>query len=171
MTAEWWTRVTIWIAVACYALGTRGLLLRRTTEEPKWLRWEWSAGAGLLWLHALLAFGAFYQWSFAIAYAETARQTAELTGWQSGAGLYANFLFGLAWTADAVYLWLKGWQRYGQRRPWITAVVHGYLGFIVFNGTVVFASGPVRWFGVAVFSWLAVCLLWSRTADTKANFQ
>ena len=161
--AEWWTRITIWIAVSCYALGTSTLFLR-TTEEPKWLRWVWAAGAELLWVHALLAFGAFYQWSLAVAYAETARQTAELTGWQSGAGLYANFVFGIVWTADAVFLWLKGWQRYRQRRRWLTVVVHGYLAFIVFNGTVVFGAGPVRWFGVAVFSWLAVCVLRSWAA-------
>ena len=165
MTAEWWTRITIWIAVACYALGTSALL-KRSREEPKWLRWVWGAGADLLWLHALLAFASFYQWSFAVAYAETARQTAELTGWQSGAGLYANFVCGVVWSADAVFLWLTGWQRYRQRRTWLTLVVHGYLGFMVFSGTVVFGSGAVRWFGVVVFGWLVVCVLRSRAART-----
>ena len=119
----------------------------------------WAAGAGLLWVHALLAFSAFYQWSFTVAFAETARQTFELTGWQSGAGLYANFVYGIAWTADAGFLWLKGLRRYRQRHTWLTVVVHGYLGFIVFNGTVVFGDGPIRWFGVVVFGWLAVCVL------------
>ena len=41
----------------------------------------------------------------AVAWAETARRTRELTGVDAGAGLWLNYLFGLVWLGD-----LAGWR-------------------------------------------------------------
>jgi hypothetical protein len=48
------------------------------------------------------------------------------------------------------YWWRSGHAGYLGRRRGITLVVHGFLGFIVFNAAVVFVSGPARQVGVVV---------------------
>src|SRR6185369_7365626 len=89
-------------------------------------------------------------WSHVNAYRETVRQTAERFGTHWGGGLYFNYLFTLAWVADAAWWWLRGAARYGSRPRWVGAVLHGFMFFMAFNGTVVFESGATRWVAVGV---------------------
>ena len=100
------------------------------------------------------AFQFYYQWSHALGQTATARRTAELVGVDWGGGLYANYAFTLVWAADVCWWW-RGLALYEARPPVVNWVVQGFLGFIVFNGTVVFGTGAVRWFGLAACAVLA----------------
>ena len=87
--------------------------------------------------------------------AEFTRATRELTGVDSGAGLWFNYLFGLVWLCDLVAWRVRGGPLpRGSWRPVATAC-HGFLAVMIFNGTVVFGQGPVRGFGIGVFALLA----------------
>jgi hypothetical protein len=81
-------------------------------------------------------------------------------GW--GGGLYVNYALLAAWVADVVWWWGRGLDAY-RRRPWpLAAAWHAFLVFIVFNATVVFEGGPVRWAGLGVC--LGLCFAWLRAA-------
>lgn len=148
---------SIWLAVAAWAAVTAGRMLGR--EDRGWL-WLWIGGCVAYWVHVVAAFAGPYRWSVAVAWAETARQTAELTGIASGAGLWANALFGLVWAADGWRWWRTGRSvPVGRGRGrWLAG--QWFLGILVFNGTVVFGEGAVRAYGVGVFALLAV--VWVR---------
>lgn len=151
--------MTIWVAVAAWAAVIFGRL--RGREIPG-ARVVWIAGLGAYIAHVIAAFSHHYRWSHAVALAETARQTRELTGWGTGIGLWLNYLFGLLWLSDALR-----WLATGQPVPgghWrrVFLGIHAFLGFIIFNGTVIFGQGAVRWFGIAVFALLSVSCLHAR---------
>ncbi|MEM6795502.1 MAG: hypothetical protein AAF725_16105 [Acidobacteriota bacterium] len=141
---------TVWAALVCYPAGPLG----RAVEGPRAQRWTlrvWTAGCLLFWVHVVSAFDVFYGWSHAYALAETARQTRELTGFDSSSGLYLNYLFALAWTIDA---WRA--RRVGERRlgPGDSLggflALHGFFLFMIVNGAVVFVPGPRRWLGLVI---------------------
>jgi len=126
--------LTIWSARAAALLYVCGLGL------ILWRRWRparlsWTLGLSAYLFHVWCAFQYFYQWSHALAYRETARQTAELFGIAWGGGLYLNYLFTGVWFADVVLSWLRPawWQA---RSAWFIAV-NLYLGFMFVNATLV----------------------------------
>jgi hypothetical protein len=111
-------------------------------------RWAWTAGLTAYLAHVAAAFTFHHQWSHQAAYRETARQTGELFGVPSGAGLYFNYLFTAVWLADVVWLWVRA-DSYRARPRWISIAVHSFMAFMFFNATIVFASGWTRWLAVA----------------------
>ncbi len=157
-----WTRITAWAALAAYAaaLGGRSSL-RKGQLPPPWVRGCWTLGAGLLWLHLVVAFHTVHHWSHTAAWEDTARQTAELVGIRRGDGLWLNYLLTALWTADAGWWWWAGTARYEQRPRWIAASLQGFLAFMAFQATVVFGSGPARWGGALVTATL-LFLFWRR---------
>lgn len=150
---EFGTRATVWAAVAAWAWVVGCRLAGRGLHSARWI---WLAGAALHAVHAALAFERFYGWSHATALRETARVTLETTGFDSGAGLWLNYLFGVVWLSDALVWVFAGTDRYRRMPAVLRAAVDGFLAFLVWNGTVVFGEGPVRVFGVAVFAALLV---------------
>jgi hypothetical protein len=152
---ELFTRASVWLAVAAYAVGAAMLLVAK--ERPclmRRARWVWTIGCGCFLAHVAGAFACFHHWSHAAAYDETARQTAELTGWRSGGGLYLNYLFAVGWLIDVLWWWGAP-RRFDQRSSRLNMLWHGFMFFMVLNGTVVFGRGPVRWLGVIVCAGLA----------------
>ena len=103
------------------------------------------AGFAAYLLHAVFAFHAFYEWSHAVAWLETRRQTELTTGLSSGDGLYLNYALGLVWMTDSL-LWLTTGQPLHRRNYVAATGVHGFFLFMLVTGGIVFASGPVRWF-------------------------
>ncbi len=143
-----WTLWTARLALAMYFATLVGLLTTRKESVLTWLRFVWLAGGLIFLVHVARAFHAAHAWSHADAYAHTARRTEELTGVASGVGLYLNYVFTAAWSADG--LWWSMFPDAHQRRPaWMTWALHGFLAFMVFNATVVFATGATRWLGLA----------------------
>ena len=155
------TKLTIWIAVAGYFAGA--ILYALSRGRSRWdslARAAWTAACAALLAHVACAFHFKHGWSHEAAHRDTARQTAEVFGLDWGGGLYVNYALAALWVADVCYWWFGGLRAY-RRRPWPLVVAwHAFLLFIVFNGTVVFAAGFVRWAGLflcaaLIFIWLS----------------
>jgi hypothetical protein len=144
------TRWTVRLALACYAgvLALR-LLPDYTPRRQAAGRWLWTVGCLLYLAHVASAFQFVHGWSHEAAYRETARRSAAMFGLAWGGGLYLNYLFTAVWVAD-VLCWWRGLAWYAARPRWPDRALHGFLAFMAFNGAVVFATGPVRWAGLAV---------------------
>lgn len=161
------TRWTIRIALAFYAVAMTGWLWGGQRRRWQWLAGcAWTAGCLLYLGHVASAFHFYHGWSHAAAYRETARQTAELFGWHWGGGLYFNYAFTLAWVADVVRWW-QGGTRYPRRARVLGAALHVFMAFMVFNATVVFETGPMRWLGLLAA--LGLVVLWRRTPHSTES--
>jgi hypothetical protein len=159
------TRLTVWLALCAYAIGAGTLLLSR--RRRGWLagaRLAWTFGCAFFLAHVVSAFTYYHHWSHAAAYRETAVRTGELTGLNWGGGIYLNYFFALAWLADVGWWWLAP-ESFARRSPKLTATWQGFMFFMVFNGTVVFGTGPVRWLGVLICGSLTT--LWWRALRDK----
>ncbi len=156
------TRLTIWIAFGGYVSSVAMCL--PGWENAVWLaraRWASTAGCLALVAHTACALHFHHGWSQAAAYREVERQTAELTGRAFGGGLYFNYVFVGLWAADVIWWW-RGLEAYRRRPRVITAAWHGIFVFMLFNATVVFKTGLVRWLGLSLC--IALLLLWWRGA-------
>ena len=150
--AELLTRVTIWIALALFAGSA---VVRRSQRGGGRAALALSFTGWTLFVgHVLLAFDTHYAWSHAVAYAETAEQTAALTGLDWGGGLYVNCLFGLVWLGELAWWGLDAPGYHGRPRS-VELAVRGFFVFMVLNGAVIFVAGPQRWLGVALVTALA----------------
>ncbi len=162
------TRITIWIALIGYALVAAHSISQRGRRWEFLARQVWTASCLCLLAHVAFAFHYYHGWSQASAYAETARQTAEVFGVIWGGGLFINYVLILAWITDVVWWW--GWPEAYRRRPrLLTAIWQGFLIFIFFNATVVFGSGLLRWIGAGLFLGLGLLWWFSGTNKTPPN--
>lgn len=161
------TRVTIWLAIVGYAVGTAAFALSRNRD--KWdaiARLAWTMACVGLLAHVACAFHFYHGWSHADAYRDTARQTGEVFGLNWGGGLYVNYVLLIGWLLDVGYWWRRGLDAY-RRRPWpLVAAWHGFLIFIIFNATVIFETGLARWTGICLC--LALCFMWWFAARDNA---
>jgi hypothetical protein len=162
-TGEILTRLTIWLTIASYATGVSAFVLSR--QRSKWdsvARLAWTVACVGLLAHVAFAYNYYYRWSQTAAYRDTARQTAEVVGLNWGGGLYINYILLAAWLTDVSWWWSRGHDAYRRRPWWLVAAWHAFLIFIVFNSTVVFKTGLVRWVGLGVC--LGLALVWWLTA-------
>ncbi len=151
------TKLTVWLALIAYTIGTAlWLTPRRADRSLAAARWSWTLGCALFLAHIVCAFSYFHHWSHDDAYRETARQTAEVTGWQSGGGLYINYVFAAAWLAAVLHSWLAP-ESFRTSR-WIAAW-HGFVFFMMINGAVVFVHGPTRWLGILLCAVVTIAWL------------
>jgi len=160
------TKWTIWVALLGYAVGASGLLIAR--REPRWsslARLAWTVGCVAYLGHVYSAFQFYHGWSHASAFQETARQTRETVGWEVGEGLFVSYFFTAAWLADVVWWWRVGAESYLRRPRVFTLALHVFFFFVVFNATVVFESGAVRWLGLTLC--LSLTVLGWTTAKRK----
>jgi hypothetical protein len=114
-------------------------------------------GCALFWLHVAAAFHFYHRWSHHHAVEHTAAETKRLLGFEFGQGIYFSYLFMVLWAIDAAWQWRTPLAP--RRSPWTRCLVHAYLFFIAFNGTIVFEDGPVRWAAVACCAAIAVLAL------------
>ena len=143
-------------AVGCFLL--RLLLMQNRRDRlatPSEIA-VWAAGGLLLLAHTVFAFQFQHHWSHAAAYAHTARQTFEMTGWDWGGGLSLNYLTVALWVADVLVLIRARWRQVPPPRWW-TGLVITWIGFIVVNATLVF--GPRWWWGLGAAFGAAVAFL------------
>ena len=140
--------------------------------RPKMLAWTtrravWTFGWLMFFLHLIVAFHYYHSWSHSHAIKDTAEKTEALIGWAFGEGIYFSYLFLIVWLFDVIWMW-AGPISYRNRTTGISILVHGYLLFIVVNGTAVFESGVTRWATVAVAIGLAVLVLVPKQTHTVA---
>ncbi len=150
-------RNTIRLSLAYYALALNAMLwLRRSEWREGGLARAWWTLAWLAYVtHVAMAFHYYHGWS----HAHAVEHVREVSG--AGEGLFVSYFFTLVWTADVLSWWL--WPGgYAHRPPWVGWTLHGFMLFIVFNGTVVYEEGPIRWAGAAGFAELAVMAWVSR---------
>ena len=121
----------------------------------------WLIGSLLSLLHAIATMAYYHQFQHALAYEDTAHQTEQAIGIAVGFGIWLNYLFVLVWLLDA--LWMNGLTAsYFARRLALNRLIYGFLGFIAFNGAIVFESGPVRWIGILAI--LVLVVIWKTNA-------
>lgn len=155
---EFLTKVTVWLAM----LGWVSALVAGRFRLSLSARILWTSGLVCYLLHILFAYEAFYDWSNKIAWEQTAADTERLTGVRSGAGLLVNFLFLGFLTFDICRQWFGRMQRAGK-------ILEVFVVFMIFNGAVVFGSGAVRWFGVALLMILFGAYFFLHGAGTREN--
>ncbi len=144
-----------------YTIGVVLFALRGRTNFDSWTRLLWTLGVLALVAHFVCAFHFFHDWSHAAAYLETARQTDEVFRINWGGGLFINYALLSIWTFDVGLWWLRGLESYRLRQPWSVVMIwHGVLIFILFNATVVFKDGIVRWVGLLIC--LTLVVAWIR---------
>ena len=173
---EFLTRATIWITIVTYAVGSGVFALAGTRSRSdstaisrldSVARVVWTIAVISLIAHFIFAFQFYHAWSHDSAYRDTARQTEEITGLNWGGGLYINYAFLAIWTADVAWWWLAGLSSY-RARPWpLTIIWHGLLILIIFNASVVFENGIVRWLGLAIC--ISLFLTWTLIASQRST--
>jgi hypothetical protein len=159
---------TVRIALVLYAaaLGSRLLGGRRWLRSSRLL---WSGGLLFYLAHVVAAFHFVHAWSHERARVETARQTRELFGVDSGLGLWLNYAFTIVWIADALWWWFDE-AGYLDRPRWIGVATQAFTAFMFFNGAVVFGHGLARWLGLALAAALIVLWLRSRREGPPARW-
>ena len=157
-TGLWLTRGSVWMALSLYVAGE---VLRATGRNDRPVgraRWLNAVGCGFFLVHVACAFHFHHHWSHAEALAETARQTAELVGWDWSGGLFFNYAFTLLWLGEVIWSWADPMSHAMERR-WMTWSVRGFFLFMMVNGAVVFVPGRMRWFGLFLCLTLTACWL------------
>ena len=178
---EFLTRGTIWVSIVGYVVGSVVFAFsrRRTPSSRGIARWDsparavWTVACASLIAHFICAFQFHHGWSHAAAYRDTARQTGEVFGLNWGGGLFVNYALLIAWMVDIGWWWQGGLDSYRQRPWFLVAAWHGFLVFIIFNATVVFGHGVVRWVGLVIslvltLTWVLILREWEQPFDTSA---
>jgi hypothetical protein len=152
---EMLTRNTVRLALVWYAVALCQMMRLNCADwsaastAGRLARWCWTGALAIFMVHVMMAFHFYHHWSHTDAF----DRTRQISGF--GEGLYANYLFALLWTADVGYWWLRP-VRYAARSPWISATLHAFMLFMVFNSMVIFATGPIRWTGLLIFASLGM---------------
>jgi hypothetical protein len=159
-------RNTVRISLVWY---TAALLLMMRLTDKDWraetlrgriTRWCWTWAVLCFLVHLCMAFHHFHHWSHTHAF----DHTEAVSG--IGAGIFTLYVFvGLGLT-DALWWWIRP-QQYAARSAWIDRTLHAFMLFIVFNGMVIFETGPIRWAGIIMFATLAAAWLTTRGLPGK----
>lgn len=142
------TRQTARVALLFWGLATVALLLGRRA----FARAAWTVGAATFLVHVATAFDQVHGWSHAAAF----RHVEAASGF--GAGVFVSYAFTALWAADAAWWWIDQ-SGYDARPMWLDRLVHGFMAFVVFNGTVIYEAGFVRWISIILFTLLGILLL------------
>jgi hypothetical protein len=146
-------------ATALWFVGSLGILTVAFTDRDRhgrhvrYARRCWWIGCAMYLIHVAVAFHLGHGWSHAVAYDHVE------AGSGFGPGLFVSYTFTAVWAIDAAW-WLLAPRAYRGRPGWVDLAVYGFLGFVVFNATVVFGTGVARWGGVFGFVILGVVGGW-----------
>jgi hypothetical protein len=151
------TRWTVRLSLAYYAMAAGLMLLLRGEEWRarglgRLARTCWTLAWTAYLVHVAVAFHYYHHWS----HSDAVEHTREVSG--VGEGIYVSHLFTLVWGADVVTWWISpNW--YATRTSWLGKVLHLFMTFIIFNATVVYETGPIRWAGICMYVALLGLLL------------
>jgi hypothetical protein len=138
-----------WAAALALMIYLRPADWRAEHGRGRLARWCWTLGWLTYLVHLAMAFHFYHHWS----HDDAVRHTKKVSGF--GPGIYVSHFFTLVWSLDVMCWWL--WPgRYAARSPWIDRLLHGFMVFIVFNATVVYESGLIRWAALAGLGALAL---------------
>jgi cell division protein FtsW (lipid II flippase) len=142
------TRQTARVALLFWGLAAAALLRR----HRDFARGAWTVGAVTFLIHVVTAFDRVHGWSHRAAY----RHVEAVSGF--GAGVFISYSFTVVWIVDAAWWWIDR-RRYDARPRWLDWLIHAFMAFVVFNATVVYESGFIRWAGVVLFVVLSMLML------------
>jgi len=144
-------------------VGYTAALVASERRRASWISvarvcWIWAAI--LFVIHVAVAFHFRHQWSHASAFESVRLASGD------GRGIFVSYAFTLLWIMDAGWWWFSP-ATYLNRSVWVSRGVHAFMGFIIFNGTVIFADGPSRWVGIVVTVGLVMRQIfkWQRGTD------
>ncbi|MDB4657573.1 hypothetical protein OAE61_05570 [Verrucomicrobiales bacterium] len=160
-TVQLISKIAIWAAMFGWvvAMATRYCVPQKRRIANGW----WLFALIVFAIHIVTAFHGFYEWSIRTALDETARLTEDLTGWSSSVGLWVNFAFFAALAADfAMRIFREGGVCKTQNR-----VVQVLVIFMIVNGAIIFADGPVRCFGISLLVGLVVVIWYANVQHRK----
>ena len=149
------TRNTVRLALLYYGVALTLMLL---TDAEKWrhgtgmcrtARSAWTMAWLAYLVHLAMAFHFYHGWS----HADAVRHTQAVSGF--GAGIYFSHLLTILWSLDVLYWWSRP-EQYGRRPRSIGLSLHAYMLFIIFNATIVYESGFIRYAGCGLFLELIV---------------
>jgi hypothetical protein len=147
-------RNTVRLCLLYYAITVSLMLLLQPADWTAYstrgatTRWFWTLAWAAFMVHLVMAFHHAHDWSHAAA----VKHTEDVSGF--GPGIYFSHFFTLVWTADVLFWWLCP-LRYARRSRWIDRMLHGFMLFMIFNATVVFETGLIRWASIAFLTALA----------------
>ena len=147
---------------ACFMLTMRPSDWWPVSLRGRLARVFWCAAYAAYLIHLAMAFHYYHHWS----HADAVDHTREVSG--VGEGIYVSHLFTLLWGADVAY-WLVMPAGYATRTAWIGRTLHAFMIFIIFNGTVVYETGFIRWAGVALVTLLAIAWLIGRSSTRQPD--
>lgn len=154
-----WLSLLCWVACE-WARATRG-------ERPPLPRLLFAAGLATMVVHSYLAFAFRYDFSFAAALQDAARQIEAVTGQPSSPnGFLTNYVFLAWWACEAAAWWLRP-DAFARRPGWLVWLSRAFFAFMFVNGAIVFANGPVRVVGAVGVA--AVFAAWSRRTARPAG--
>jgi hypothetical protein len=140
-----------WLPAVWLMLGLDAAAWRAETNAGKAARLCWTLACLAYLIHLATAMHYYHGWS----HADAMEHVERVSGF--GPGIFFSHLFTLVWAADVFWWWLDS-ATYARRSAWIDRVLHAYMAFIIFNGTVVYESGFVRHAGILIFAVLALRL-------------
>lgn len=148
-------RWTIRLSLIYWTLAVTLMLLSRPEDwradsvRGRLARGCWTFAWATYLVHLAMAFHFYHHWS----HADAMDHTRDVSGFREG--IYFSHLFTLLWTLDVLWWWWRPtW--YALRPRWLGWLLHVFMVFIIFNGTVVYETGIIRWVGVGVFAWLTM---------------
>ena len=130
------------MALACWAWSN-------WLRTAVWSRLFWTFGCLANVGHLLIAMHIVYAWDHNLAYTAVAAQTFEMTGLDSGIGLYINYCFSGLWLLDTASWWLLP-HHYKRRPRWLDGILQFIFFFMFFNATVVFGKSSIRLLGAVL---------------------
>jgi hypothetical protein len=144
---------TIWIALLLLVAAEVGKSrLAGPDGAASWARVAWTVGGLLLVVHVLIALHVRYGWHHEAAVAATARQAAEVYGFEWRGSIYVSYLFTILWLLEAVR-----WPRHRPDRSRTTWALRVFFLVVIANGAIVFATPAGRILGTLVVA----TLLWA----------
>jgi hypothetical protein len=161
-------RFSVRLALLYYGLAASLILLARNWEwsppvgRVRLARWFWLAAYCTYLIHLAMAMHYYHHWSHADAFQHT-RDVAGI-----GEGIYISHLFTLFWGLDLAY-WLISPDDYAARSPWIGRILHAFMIFIIFNGTVIYETGFIRWAGIGLLCVLGVLWVWKQRSSAARD--
>jgi hypothetical protein len=157
-SGDYWSRATARVMFFWWSVAMIRFLLPGLNREEARLVWTFSFIAYAI--HFVTAFAKYHHWSHSSAY----EHVEESSGF--GPGIFVSYAFTLLWLLDVLWSWVYP-ASYWNRSRWLNRSLVAFMAFIVFNGTVVYESGGIRWVGVVVFVLLTILLLRRLHSETR----
>jgi hypothetical protein len=152
------TRQTARVAVLFWAIAAAAILLRNL----RFGRVAWTIACAANMVHVAVAFEWVHGWSHAAAF----QHVEDVSGF--GPGIFVSYAFSVLWITDVIWWWALP-SFYASRPVWLDLAIHAFLAFVVFNGTVVYETGFIRWAGLVLFTLLALLLIHQRLSHRQQS--